>query len=265
MEKTLIASDNEFDRLVSLIETLRSDHGCPWDREQTPDSVKVYLIEETYEVLEAIESGTSADVCGELGDLLFQVLFLASIFEEKGEFNIWEVAQKITAKMIRRHPHVFGDSQVSSADEVKDRWHEIKMAEAQASDPTTSSFLDSVPKKLPALMRAYRLGERAARVGLDWPDASDAITKANKELGEFTAAVERGDAQRSVGVFGALMFTLTSLARLSGVHPETALSQTISKFINRFKALEQALVQQGRSLDSATPDEMEAMWEQCKT
>ncbi len=258
MEEVVTSPNDDFDRLVELVETLRSDHGCPWDREQTPEQVKVYLIEEAYEVLEAIESGRSEAVCGELGDLLFQVVFLAKVFEETGDFNIGEVLQGITQKMIRRHPHVFGTIEVSCADEVRDQWHKIKMTEAKEnSQANPSSYLDSVPKKLPALMRAYRLGERAARVGFDYPDIKDLFTEAGKKLEKFRVVVERSDTEKSAEVFGDLMFLMVTLARFAGLHPETALTQAVMKFVKRFRSLEQTLADQGLSLESVSFEEIE--------
>jgi MazG family protein len=259
LEKTVISSAHAFDRLVELVGILRSDHGCPWDREQTPEQIKIYLIEEAYEVLEAIDSEKWEDVCSELGDLLFQILFLARIFEEAGKFTIREVVQKTTEKMIRRHPHVFSDTRVSCADEVKDRWHKIKMAEAKDNDQQKAFFLDSVPQKLPALMRAYRLGARAARVGFDWPDIKDVFMKVDEELAKLKVALERRDSEISAEEFGDLMFTMVSLGRFAGLHPETALTQAISRFVNSFKIIEETLLQQGRSLESASFEEMEAI------
>jgi MazG family protein len=254
-------STSDFYRLVELVEILRSDHGCPWDREQTPEQIKTYLLEEAYEVLEALESGNPEDVCAESGDLLFHILFLARIFEEAGDFNIRDVVQTITEKMIRRHPHVFGQAQVSSSDEVRHRWHEIKMAEAKDKDTAQSSFLDSVPQKLPALMRAYRISERAAELGFDWPDLDSLLKKLDEKLAELKSALKRANAEKSAEELGDLLFTMVNLSRFMRVHPEAALTQTISKFHNRFKMMEKALKQQGRTLDSASFQEINAIWE----
>ncbi len=264
MGKTVISLPAGFEGLIALVKILRSDQGCPWDREQTPEQIKTYLLEEAYEVLGALESGNPEDVCAELGDLLFHILFLARIFEEAGDFNIRDVVQTITEKMIRRHPHVFGQAQVSSSDEVRQRWHEIKMAEAKDKDTAQSSFLDSVPEKLPALMRAYRLGERAARVRFDWPDIHGVLSKVDEELAELKSALKGGDAEKSAEEFGDLLFTMVNLGRFIRVHPEAALTRSISKFVKRFKIIEQSLRQQGRTLESASLEEMDAIWEQCK-
>ena len=251
---------SDFYRLVDLVEILRSDHGCPWDREQTPEEIKIYLLEEAYEVLEALESGKPEDVCAELGDLLFHIVFLARIFEEAEKFSISDVLQAISEKMIRRHPHVFGQAQVSSSDEVRDRWHEIKMDEAKYKDTASNSFLDSVPQKLPALMRAYRIRERAAELGFDWPDVDSVLKKLDEDLAQLKAGLKGANSEELGEELGDLLFTMVNLSRFMRVHPEAALAQTISKFYNRFKMIEQALKQQGRTLESASLQEMDAIW-----
>lgn len=167
--------------------------------------------------------------------------------------------------MIRRHPHVFGQARVSGPDEVRDRWHEIKIAEATDNDTAPNSFLDSVPQKLPALMRAYRISERAAKLGLDWPDMDGVIKQLDEELAEFKAALKKENSEKSGEVLGDLLFTTVNLGRFMRVHPETALTRTVSKFIKRFHALEQLLREQGRTLESVSPDEMDAIWALRKT
>jgi MazG family protein len=260
MEEAVISSVRDFAQLVELVARLRGDNGCPWDREQTPEQVKVYLLEEAYEVLDAIESERWEDVCAELGDLLFQILLLARIFEEAEKFNIIEVVRKITEKMIRRHPHVFGTVQISCAEEVKNQWHEIKMAEAGDRKEGNAAVLGSVPEKLPALMRAYRLGERAARLGFKWPDVKDVLKKVDEQLAELEEALDSGDEGGLADEFGDLMFTLTNLGRLVGLHPETALAHSTSKFVNRLRTVEGTLKREGRPLESASSDEMKAIW-----
>jgi len=254
-------STSDFYRLVELVEILRSDHGCPWDREQTPEQIKTYLLEEAYEVLEALESGNPEDVCAELGDLLFHIVFLARIFEETGDFKIRDVVTTIIEKMIWRHPHVFGQAQVSSSDEVRHRWHEMKMAETKDQDTAQSSFLDSVPQKLPALMRAYRISERAAELGFDWPGLDSLLKKLDEKLAELKSALKRANAEKSAKELGDLLFTMVNLSRFMRVHPEAVLTQRISRFHNRFKMMEKALKQQGRTLDSASFQEINAIWE----
>ena len=264
MEKGLISLPACLEGLIALVKILRSDDGCPWDREQTPEQIKTYLLEETYEVLEALESGNRENICSELGDLLFHIVFLARIFEEAGDFNMSDVLQGITEKMIRRHPHVFGEAQVSSPEEVRDRWHETKMAEAKDKDAAPSFLLDSVPQRLPALMRAYRISERAVKLGFDWTDVESLIKKLDEALTEFKASLKRTNSKKSVEAFGDLLFTMVNLGRLIRVHPEAALTQTILKFIQRFESIEQVLREQGRTLDSASLEEMDAIWEESK-
>ena len=237
MEKALVSLPAGFDGLIALVKILRSERGCPWDREQTPEQIKIYLLEEAYEVLEALDSGSPGDVCDELGDLLFHIVFLARIFEEAGNFNLGDVVETITAKMIRRHPHVFGQAQVSSSDEVRQRWHEIKMAEAKDKDPVQHASLDSVPQNLPALMRAYRIGERAAKLGCDSPDVQSLLEKLDEVLTELKVSIKEGNSKKEAKELGDLLFAVVNLGRSIQVHPETALISTIMKFIKRFEGL----------------------------
>jgi MazG family protein len=264
LEKAVNSLPAGLEGLIALVKILRGDHGCPWDREQTPEQIKTYLLEETYEVLEALESGNSEDVCAELGDVLFHIVFLARIFEEYGDFNIRDVVETISKKMIRRHPHVFGQTHVSCSDEVRDRWHEIKIAEAKDKDRGPNHFLDSVPQKLPALIRAYRISERAAKLGFEWQDVDGVLKNLDKELAEFKSALKRENSEKSAEVLGDLLFTTVNLCRFMRIHPEEALTRTISKFIKRFQVVEQLLREQGRTLESVSPDEMDAIWEQDK-
>ncbi len=231
MEKALNSLPAGFDGLIALVETLRGDHGCPWDREQTPEQIKTYLLEEAYEVLDALESGNPEDLCAELGDLLFHIVFLARIFEEAEEFNIRDVVQKISEKMIRRHPHVFGQAQVSGSDEVRQRWHEIKIAEAKDKNADPNSFFDSVPQQLPALMRAYRISERAAKLGFDRQDVDSIFENLDEELAELKIALKMANSEKLAEQLGDFLFTIVNLSRFMRVHPEAALTRTISKFI----------------------------------
>lgn len=253
--------------LIRLIEILRGENGCPWDRKQTPRTLAIYLIEEVYELVDAIESGNPEAVCEELGDVLFQVLFVARLFEETGHFNIEDVADMIAEKMVRRHPHVFGDERADSADEVRMRWHQIKKKEN--AHARTKSVLDSVPAKLPALMRAYRISERAARTGFDWNDIDGVIGKAEEEWSEFNrelAEQKNGEANsdRSAMEFGDVLFTLVNVARLAGIHPETALTRSIHKFEKRFRHMEQKAAESGRDLESLSMTDLDRLWEKAK-
>lgn len=254
-----------FEGLVTLVEVLRSERGCPWDREQTPEEIKTYLLEEAYEVLEALDSGSRGDVRSELGDLLFHIVFLARIFEEEGDFNMQDVVETITAKMVRRHPHVFGQAQVSGSDEVRQRWHEIKMAEAKEKEIVQYAALDSVPHSLPALMRAYRVGERAARLGVDWPDVQSLVNRLYEGLADLNASTKKTGDERASELLGDFLFAAVNLGRFMRVHPETALIKTVGKFIERFETVEQVLKRQGRTLESASTEEIRAIWEECQT
>lgn len=263
MEKTLDSLPAGFEGLVALVKLLRSDKGCPWDREQTADQIKTYLLEEAYEVLQALESGASEDVCSELGDLLFQIVFLARIFEETGRFNIGDVLRTVALKMVRRHPHVFGRESVSNSDEVRNKWHEIKIAEAREKGLPEDSFLDSVPKNLPALMRAYRIGQRAAQAGVDRADIGSLVRMVDKGLAGLKSSMERGSPDESADAVGDLLFAVVNLSRACGVHPEAALTSSISGFVRRFGRLEKALAKEGRSLESASDEEIRAIWNRC--
>ncbi len=253
--------------LIRLIKTLRGENGCPWDRKQTPDSLAVYLVEEVYELVDAILSGEPAAVCEELGDVLFQVLFTARLFEESGEFDIEDAARMINEKMVRRHPHVFGEEQADNAGAVRKRWQEIKQMESTRSGKT--SLLNSIPVGLPALLRAYRISERAAGTGFDWNNVRGVMDKAEEEWSEFCQEMAEtgspsGDKDRLSMEFGDVLFTLVNVARLAGIHPETSLAQSIRKFEKRFSHMEQTIAKSGRNLESASRGELDRLWEQAK-
>jgi tetrapyrrole methylase family protein / MazG family protein len=248
--------------LIRLIEKLRGDGGCPWDRKQTPDSLLVYLTEEIYELVEAVESGKSDDVCEELGDIWFHVLFIACMYKERGDFNIGDVARRNTEKMIRRHPHVFADSAVDDVDAVKVQWHQIKAEEKKHKK--ISSVLDSVPKKTPALLRAYRISERAAGTGFDWEDVWGVIEKVEEELSELKEALTEESLEKVALEFGDVLFTLANVARLARIHPEPALTKSINKFEKRFRHMEQAIDKDGKMLESVPRNEKEIYWETAK-
>ena len=257
----------EIDAIIELIETLRGENGCPWDRKQTPRTIAVYLAEEIYELVDAIESGNHDDVCEELGDVLFHILFLASLFRGMGVFDIKDIVNLNTEKMIRRHPHVFGSDKVDSTDEVRARWHEIKMLEK--SHGQESSILDSIPKRLPALMRAYRISERAAQTGFDWSDISGVMQKVEEEWSELQAAL-KGENQDPKDQdilaleFGDVLFTLVNVARFANIHPETALRSSTKKFEKRFKHMEKVIAKSRRNLESLSQEEMDILWEEAK-
>ncbi len=247
--------------LIRLIEILRGENGCPWDKEQTPETLAIYLVEEVYELLDAIESGNPQDVCEELGDVLFQIFFMAGLYREMKHFDIYDSVRVNTEKMIRRHPHVFGDVETGNTDDIRERWHKIKMREKNKR--TVASVLDSVPAKLPALMRAYRISERAAATGFDWDNISSVMEKVKEELSEFKFALLHEKDEVSME-FGDILFTLVNVARFARIHPETSLTSSIKKFEKRFRHMEKALLAKGKKIENLTPDEMKLLWEEAK-
>lgn len=256
-------ANQRFDELIEIMAKLRGEGGCPWDREQTHQSIKPYFVEETYEVLEAIDEGDPAKLREELGDVLLQVVFHARMAEEAGAFTIADVLQAITQKLVRRHPHVFGDRQVDTAQEVLFNWEEIKRAERQRTNGAASA-LDGVPRELPALLRAHRLQEKASRVGFDWKEAAEVLHKVEEEIGELRGAMEQRSGERMEAEFGDLLFSLVNLSRFIAVNPEEALRKTIARFIARFRFIEEELARRGRTLKEATLPEMDALWERAK-
>lgn len=260
--KTSLPQQNPFEALIKLIETLRGETGCPWDKRQTPQTITIYLIEEIYELVDAIASNKAGEVCEELGDVLFHIIFLARIYQELGQFDIEDVVRMNTEKMTRRHPHVFGSEKVNNAEEVKERWHQLKLKEKKTVRNT--SVLDTVPSQLPALIRAFRISERAAKAGFDWPDMPGVQQKVEEEWSELKSALRKNNKNRVVEEFGDLFFTLVNVARFAQVHPESALSQAVKKFEQRFKTMEKQAFQRGQTLDSLSEKEMDDLWEEIK-
>jgi tetrapyrrole methylase family protein/MazG family protein len=253
---------DSFEELIDLIQALRGKEGCPWDKQQTPQSISRYLTEEVYELVDAVESGNLAKICEELGDVLFHVLFLAELYREKGCFDIAAVARRNTEKMTRRHPHVFGSNRIDSTDEVRRQWHQIKQEEKRGSQ--VGSALDSVPVQMPALMRAYRISERAASVGFDWADLAGVMEKAEEEWAEFKRALENEPPEQAAMEFGDILFTLTNVARFARIHPETALGGSVNKFIKRFQALEEQIRGQGGTIEGRSAADLDAVWRAIK-
>lgn len=247
-----------FPRLVEVMKRLLSPDGCPWDREQTLETLKPFLVEETYEVLDALEGGTPADHCEELGDLLMQIVFQAELRAAEGSFTIDDVVRSITDKLVRRHPHVFGDRKLDTSEEVLRQWSELKEREKPRRT------LDGVPRAMPALARAQRLTERAADVGFDWPDAQGPRTKIDEELAELDVARRAQDAQAIQREMGDLLFACVNLARKLGVDAEAALRGATDRFTRRFEYVEDRLRERGRTPRDATLAEMDALWEEAK-
>jgi len=255
-----------FRKLIELMDILRSPEGCPWDREQTRETLKPMLVEESYEVLEALDSSDPNELCEELGDLLFQVVFHCRIAKERGEFDAHEVCRRVYEKMVRRHPHVFGDATYQDAQELLKHWEDIKAAEqAQAGRPKDKkSLLDGVPPGLPALYTGYQISAKASRVGFDWPDLKGIKEKLIEEFQELEAAAEQKDPERIREEVGDLLFAALNAARFLQVDPETALNKANTKFANRFRRLERRFAEQGRQLKDVSLEEMEASWQDLK-
>ncbi|MBB3020002.1 ATP diphosphatase [Microvirga lupini] len=259
-------------RLLEIMAALRTPGtGCPWDLEQNFASITPYTLEEAYEVVDAIERGDLADLRDELGDLLLQVVFHARMAEEQGAFAFGDVVEAITKKLIRRHPHVFGSIENLSPGDVKHLWDSIKAEEKAerkaerakmglSAEAHEVGFLGSIPTALPALTRAQKLTAKAAKVGFDWPDAAQVVDKIHEELEEVKEASSSGDRDKVEDEIGDLLFSVTNLARHFGIDPEQALRRTNAKFERRFRAVEQGLGEQDRSLDDASLEEMERLW-----
>jgi MazG family protein len=249
-----------FERLVAIMARLRAPGGCPWDREQNFDTIKPYLLEETYEVLDAIDQRDWPHLAEELGDLLLQAVFFAQMASEEGKFRIDDSVDAITEKLIRRHPHVFGDGSAKTADDVKRRWDEIKAEEKKTKGEAPRGLLESVPRKLPALVEAQQISSKAAAVGFDWENAGQVLEKLDEELHELARAREQGSQAELEGELGDLLFVLVNLSRFLKVDPEQALRKTNAKFRKRF-----AYVESRATLPGAPIEEMEALWQDAKS
>ncbi|MCX7696004.1 MAG: nucleoside triphosphate pyrophosphohydrolase [Caloramator sp.] len=255
-------SKKDFYDLLDIMERLRGDDGCPWDREQTHESLKKYLLEEAYEVLDAIDKDDMDELCEELGDVLLQIVFHSQIAKEFGEFNIYDVVNGICQKMIKRHPHVFSDSVVNSVDDVLDNWQQIKKKEKNIDSYTKE--MQRIPKSMPSLIRSYKVQEKAKEVGFDWDDVSDAIKKVQEEYLEVLEAIEIGDNNKIEEEIGDLVFAVVNVARFCNINPEIALTKTVEKFIKRFEYIENKADEMGKSLKDMTLEEMDEIWNQSK-
>jgi MazG family protein len=264
-----------FDRLVEIMRALRAPDGCPWDREQTHASLRPFVLEETYEVLDAIESGDSATLREELGDFLYEAVFLAQISEEAGQFSIADAVQAISDKLVRRHPHVFAreseDGAPLTSQQVIEKWETLKAREraesGTAPETARKTTLSGVPKTLPSLLRAYEISARAAAVGFDWARPADVLDKIEEEVAEVRREVEAGatgDLSRAEEEMGDLLFAIANLSRKLGIEPEAALRRANDKFTKRFDAMEHAFAQRGQSFAELSLDQMEDEWQRVK-
>ena len=257
------ASGDKFQRLVEIMARLRAPGGCPWDREQTFDTIKPYLLEETYEVMDAIDRRDWDELRGELGDLVLQAVFFSQMAAEEGLFGIGDALDAISEKLIRRHPHVFGEQTAETAGDVRKIWSEVK-AEEKKEKGEAGPMLASVPRALPALVEAQQLTSRAAHVGFDWENAEQVLDKLREELEEFHTA-RRGTSQEELeGELGDLLFVLVNLARFVKVDPEQALRKTNTKFRERFGFVERRLKERGRTPAESNIEEMETLWQESK-
>ena len=263
----------EFARLVEIIARLRAPDGCPWDRAQTPQTLRSYLVEETYEVLDALDAEDWTELQEELGDVLLQVVLHAQLMAEAGRFGIADVVETIAEKMVRRHPHVFGDTTADSPDEVSRNWARIKAAEKRAkagvgADDAQRSVLDGVPTSAPALIQAQRLGEKAAKVGFDWPSTAEVFDKVAEESRELSAEIDHADADNRKQAIdhelGDLLFTLTSLARHLDLDAESALRKANARFGRRFRFVEAQLARGGEDVYATSAPRLEALWQAAK-
>jgi ATP diphosphatase len=262
-----------FGALVELMRILRSPGGCPWDREQTLDTLKPFVLEEAHEVIDAIERRDYDDLQGEIGDLIFEGVFLAQLCADEQRFTVTEALRDVHAKLVRRHPHVFGDASgerpegVDTPNAVKGQWEQVKADERAAKGQPRRGMFDGIPKTLPALLAAYEIGNRAAATGFDWPAATEVLDKIEEEIGELRETLDTSkDAERTrqEEELGDLLFAVTNLARKLGIEPEAALRAANRKFTTRFEAMQTRLESRGRALGEATLDEMEHAWQAVK-
>lgn len=251
-------------RLVDILSQLRGPKGCPWDQKQTHQTLKSYLIEETYEFLDALESKDDDQICEELGDVLLQVVFHAQIAQEENRFTLDDVAEKTVKKLIRRHPHIFGETILKNTEELLENWETIKSRE-KSERGIDSSSIEGIPRYLPALLRAAKIQEKAKRVGFEWSHTGEVVEKVREEIEEFLESNSKGNPIQIEEEFGDLLFSLVNLSRFLDIQPEEALRKTIQKFLTRFRYIESELKVQGKDPKTATLEEMDYLWEKAKS
>jgi MazG family protein len=262
--KTDSNAGEKFQQLVALMARLRAPDGCPWDREQTFDSIKPFTLEETYEVLDAIERRDWPDLAEELGDFILQAVFHAQMASEQDLFSVEDALDAINAKLVRRHPHVFGEQSAESAGDVLRIWGKVKAAEKEKKGTANAGLLSGVPRAFPALVEAQQITSRAARVGFDWENPDQVIEKLHEELGEFDEARRNGSQPELEDELGDLLFVLVNLARFVKVDPEQALRKTNAKFRERFGYIERKLAERGKKPEDSNIEEMESLWQEAK-
>jgi MazG family protein len=259
-----MSAGKKFEQLVSIMARLRAPGGCPWDREQTFDTIKPFLLEETYEVMQAIDARDWPELAEELGDLLLQVVFFSEMAAEAGHFTIADPIDAVNAKLIRRHPHVFADETAETEGDVRKLWGEIKAQEKAKKGAAPAGLLDSVPRVLPALVEAQQIASRAAGAGFDWPNIGEVLAKLDEERHEFEAVMETGPQAAIEDELGDLLFVIVNLARFVKVDPEQALRRTNAKFRARLSHVEQGLAGRGKKFAESSIDEMEELWQEAK-
>ena len=253
---------NSLSKLIKITDTLMGEDGCPWDKVQTRESLKPYLVEETYEVLDALDANDPEKIKDELGDLLYQILFHSKISSLKGEFNFRDVIDNLSEKMVRRHPHVFKEGELNTPDQVVKQWEEIKRNEKNQANQ--KSILDNIPKNLPSLLRAQKLQKKAAKEGFDWDQISDVFDKLDEEIGEFKEAVLKKKSADIQNEIGDIIFVITNIAKCYKIDAEEALRSTNNKFIKRFQYIEQKIKAKGKTLKDSPLEEMERFWQEAK-
>ena len=253
---------NSLSKLIKITDTLMGEDGCPWDKVQTRESLKPYLVEETYEVLDALDANDPEKIKDELGDLLYQILFHSKISSLKGEFNFRDVINNLSEKMVRRHPHVFKEGELNTPDQVVKQWEEIKRNEKNQANQ--KSILDNIPKNLPSLLRAQKLQKKAAKEGFDWDQISDVFDKLDEEIAEFKEAVLKKKSADIQNEIGDIIFVITNIAKYYKIDAEEALRSTNNKFIKRFQYIEQKIEAKGKTLKDSPLEEMERYWQEAK-
>ena len=253
---------NSLSKLIKITDTLMGEDGCPWDKVQTRESLKPYLVEETYEVLDALDANDPEKIKDELGDLLYQILFHSKISSLKGEFDFRDVIDNLSEKMVRRHPHVFKEGELNTPDQVVKQWEEIKRNEKNQANQ--KSILDNIPKNLPSLLRAQKLQTKAAKEGFDWDQINDVFDKLDEEIAEFKEAVLKKKSADIQSEIGDIIFVITNIAKFYKIDAEEALRSTNNKFIKRFQYIEQKIEEKGKTLKDSPLEEMERYWQEAK-
>jgi len=253
---------DSFRKLIEVVDTLMGDNGCPWDKVQTRESLKPYLVEETYEALEALDLNDPEKIKDELGDMLYQILFHSKIASLSDEFDIGDVINNLIEKMVRRHPHVFNEGSLNTPDQVVNQWEEIKKKER--SEANHKSILESVPKHLPSLLRAQKLQKKAKKAGFDWNQISDVFNKLDEEIAEFKEAILTEEKNNIQGELGDILFVLVNIAKFKNIDAEEALRTTNNKFIKRFQYMEKKVAETGKTLKETSLEEMEHHWQEAK-